>query len=332
MSTEPLFSLRNPLVHDAASPSRAASALAAALVRLHLAADAADQCAVPRASGTRSAALPASVRTAPATEPVVQAGYRTTTVVLTPHMMQAASAEDVGRGGTLALRCTMCHGARGLSEADSPNLAGQYPAVIYKQLQDFKSGARPSAVMAPLVADLSDEDMRDLAAYYAYLPSLPRLPPGRRRPAAANRPRRRADAQHRPLRVLPRRTGQQGRQRVARRPAGRLFAGAARGLRLRSAAQRHQRPDAQRGSQHDAGRDGGRCPLLREPALDRRAACASGRGFSCWTSSGTLPPGPGGQRAGLPAPKSSPDTVDAGFWGGLGSENDPDFRALPRRR
>lgn len=64
----------------------------------------------------------------------------------------------------------MCHGARGLSQADTPNLTGQYPVAIYKELVDFKTGARQSAVMAPLVADLSDKDMRELAAYYAYLP------------------------------------------------------------------------------------------------------------------------------------------------------------------
>ncbi len=49
---------------------------------------------------------------------------------------------------------------------------GEYPVAIYKELLDFKTGARASAVMAPLVADLSDEDMRDLAAYYAYLPRV----------------------------------------------------------------------------------------------------------------------------------------------------------------
>ena len=87
-------------------------------------------------------------------------------------MLDGADAVSIGRGATLALRCTMCHGARGLSEANSPNLAGQYPIAIYKELVDFKTGARISAVMAPLVADLSDGDMRDLAAYYAYLPRL----------------------------------------------------------------------------------------------------------------------------------------------------------------
>jgi cytochrome c553 len=112
------------------------------------------------------------VRTRPGTEAVVQPGYQTTRVELFPGMLAGASAESIGRGATLALRCTMCHGARGLSEANSPNLAGQFPAVIYKQLADFKAGARQSAVMGPLVANLSDADMRDLAAYYAYLPRL----------------------------------------------------------------------------------------------------------------------------------------------------------------
>ncbi len=108
-----------------------------------------------------------------AIEFVVEPTYPTTEVAITSQMLRGASAEAIGRGATLALRCTMCHGARGLSEANTPNLAGQYGVAIYKELQDFKSGARTSAVMAPLVADLSDEDMRDLAAYYAYLPRLP---------------------------------------------------------------------------------------------------------------------------------------------------------------
>jgi len=105
-------------------------------------------------------------------EQIVTANYPTTRVVVIPHMLDNPDAESIGRGATLALRCTMCHGARGLSAANSPNLAGQYPIAIYKQLMDFKTGARVSAVMAPLVADLTAADMRDLAAYYAYLPRL----------------------------------------------------------------------------------------------------------------------------------------------------------------
>jgi cytochrome c553 len=110
------------------------------------------------------------VRNVPSEASIVHADYPTTQVEIDPRMLRGASAESIGRGATLALRCTMCHGARGLSQANSPNLAGQDPVTIYKQLADFKSGARVSAVMAPLAAGLSDADMRDLAAYYAYLP------------------------------------------------------------------------------------------------------------------------------------------------------------------
>jgi cytochrome c553 len=112
------------------------------------------------------------LHTPPSSAQIVTANYPTTRVEMIPQMLNTTDAVAIGRGATLALRCTMCHGARGLSEANSPNLAGQYPAAIYKQLVDFKTGARNSAVMAPLVADLSDANMRDLAAYYGYLPRL----------------------------------------------------------------------------------------------------------------------------------------------------------------
>lgn len=76
----------------------------------------------------------------------------------------------VGRGATLALQCTVCHGARGLSEANAPNLAGQYAEVIVKQLTDYQRGDRSSAIMQALAANLSAPEVRDLAAYYAELP------------------------------------------------------------------------------------------------------------------------------------------------------------------
>jgi len=103
---------------------------------------------------------------------IVTADYSTTRVEVMPHMLDNTNVVSVGHGATLAQRCTMCHGARGLSAANSPNLAGQYPIAIYKQLMDFKAGARVNSVMAPLVRDLTAADMRDLAAYYAYLPRL----------------------------------------------------------------------------------------------------------------------------------------------------------------
>jgi cytochrome c553 len=104
-----------------------------------------------------------------AAEPLDPA-WKVSTVEVTPHLLADANQLSIGRGATLALRCTMCHGERGMSQANSPNLAGQYAIVIYKQLRDFATGARQNAVMSPMVRSLTDQDMRDLSAYYAYLP------------------------------------------------------------------------------------------------------------------------------------------------------------------
>ena len=103
--------------------------------------------------------------------------HRLSEVVLTPTTLAHPSPESIGRGATLAQRCAICHGPTGISRADSPNLAGQYVAVIYKQLLDFRSLARTNAVMSPFAANLSDQDIDDLAAYYAYLPRLPAYHP-----------------------------------------------------------------------------------------------------------------------------------------------------------
>ncbi|CAM2166477.1 Cytochrome c domain-containing protein [Paraburkholderia sacchari] len=108
-------------------------------------------------------------------------GYKVSTVVLTSHMFDNDSTQSIGRGATLSLRCTMCHGPQGMSQANSPNLAGQFASAVYKELLDFQSGARKNAVMTPMAQNLSDQDMRDLAAYYASLPPAARVsgaPPG----------------------------------------------------------------------------------------------------------------------------------------------------------
>ncbi len=167
-SAEPVFSRRNPWFTVSVAIT-AALVLAAALVGFVWLPMLQPQTRLLGLWGAICSAAGALGRL-PATGPVVEPGYRVTAVVFSPGMFRDPSPDSIGRGATLALRCTMCHGARGLSDANSPNLAGQYAAVVYKQLRDFKSGARASAIMAPLVVDLSDRDMRDLAAYYAYLP------------------------------------------------------------------------------------------------------------------------------------------------------------------
>ena len=60
--------------------------------------------------------------------------------------------------------CASCHNADGNSAiAANPKLAQQHPEYIIKQLQEFKSGKRKSAIMKPYASALSDEDMRNVA-------------------------------------------------------------------------------------------------------------------------------------------------------------------------
>lgn len=99
-----------------------------------------------------------------------------TNVVLDRSMVRAGDGASVGRGATLALNCTMCHGAAGMSASNAPNLAGQYPEVVIKELHDYRDGKRTSSVMQALASGLSEQDMRDLAAYYASLPKARTAP------------------------------------------------------------------------------------------------------------------------------------------------------------
>jgi cytochrome c553 len=108
--------------------------------------------------------------------------HRFSEAVITSTTLAHPSQEAIGRGATLAQRCAICHGPTGISQADSPNLAGQYASVIYKELLDFRSGARTNAVMSPFAVNLSDRDLDDLAAYYAYLPRLPAYHPQQQLP------------------------------------------------------------------------------------------------------------------------------------------------------
>jgi cytochrome c553 len=108
--------------------------------------------------------------------PGATASSQGTQVVLERAMAREGGSDAVGRGATLALNCTMCHGAQGMSASNAPNLAGQYPEVVIKQLHDYKSGRRGSPFMEALSKNLSDRDIEDLAAYYAYLPKARTAP------------------------------------------------------------------------------------------------------------------------------------------------------------
>lgn len=82
----------------------------------------------------------------------------------------AFAAGDAEAGKTKSAVCAACHGAEGISQMDIyPNLAGQKAAYLVKQLKAFKAGERNDPIMAPMAMPLSDQDMEDLAAYYASL-------------------------------------------------------------------------------------------------------------------------------------------------------------------
>jgi cytochrome c553 len=82
--------------------------------------------------------------------------------------MPAMAAGDTSAGKGKAAICAACHGADGNSPSNMfPKLAGQGEAYLIKQMSEFKDGTRENAVMAPMVAALTEQDMADLAAYFA---------------------------------------------------------------------------------------------------------------------------------------------------------------------
>ena len=81
----------------------------------------------------------------------------------------AATQPDLAKGEAIATQvCVACHsvdGSRGLPA--NPILQGQHPEYLVKQLHDFKSGARNNAIMKGFAMTLSDQDMKNVSAFYA---------------------------------------------------------------------------------------------------------------------------------------------------------------------
>lgn len=77
------------------------------------------------------------------------------------------AAGDAAAGKTKAAACAACHGTDGNSaNPEWPKLAGQHAPYLVKQLANFKAGERTNAMMAPMAAPLSEQDMADLAAFF----------------------------------------------------------------------------------------------------------------------------------------------------------------------
>ena len=80
----------------------------------------------------------------------------------------AHAAGSVERGQEKSATCVACHGEAGIATAPQwPNLAGQYTDYLEHALLAYRSGARQNAVMQGFAAQLTDEDIEDLAAYFS---------------------------------------------------------------------------------------------------------------------------------------------------------------------
>lgn len=89
-------------------------------------------------------------------------------VALATVALPARAAGDAAAGQARAVTCAACHGVDGNSlNPEWPSLAGQHESYIVKQLQAFKSGARQNVLMSGQAMALSDQDMADIAAYFA---------------------------------------------------------------------------------------------------------------------------------------------------------------------
>jgi cytochrome c553 len=85
----------------------------------------------------------------------------------------AKSSARIGRGKEKSATCTACHGEAGISSMPNwPILAGQHEDYLKQALHQYKIGNRKDPVMAGQVVNLTEEDIKDLAAYFAAQPGL----------------------------------------------------------------------------------------------------------------------------------------------------------------
>ena len=86
-----------------------------------------------------------------------------------------ATAEGNAQAGAAkAALCAACHGQKGISSNPLwPNLVGQQQTYLANQIKAFRDGQRTDVSMQPFVANLTDQDIEDLAAHYASLSPCP---------------------------------------------------------------------------------------------------------------------------------------------------------------
>lgn len=105
---------------------------------------------------------------APTKQPTRGQVRRLFLLVLMGLMSCLAHAGDAAAGKAKASICAGCHGSDGNSSNPQwPKLAGQHETYLVIAIKAYQSGARKNPMMQPMVAGLGDQDIQDLAAYFA---------------------------------------------------------------------------------------------------------------------------------------------------------------------
>jgi len=92
-----------------------------------------------------------------------------TAIIALAGAIGTAQAADAAAGKAKATACAGCHGPSGEGVGQNPALAGIPQAKFVQAMKDYKSGKRPNPVMKNFAAPLDDNDVANLAAYYASL-------------------------------------------------------------------------------------------------------------------------------------------------------------------
>ncbi|WP_431857000.1 c-type cytochrome [Azospirillum sp.] len=115
------------------------------------------------------------MRVRPPSRPAVRLATAGLLLALWPAFAQAG---DPQAGRRKAGQCQTCHGLDGVAKIpQAPNLAGQQELYLKKALTDYKTGARRNEMMSLVAPALSEQDIDDLAAYYAAIPVEVKAPP-----------------------------------------------------------------------------------------------------------------------------------------------------------
>ncbi|MDD5276118.1 MAG: c-type cytochrome [Methylovulum sp.] len=86
-----------------------------------------------------------------------------------PAVSSGGDAALASAGAAKSAMCLGCHGAKAQGNGQFPRLAGQQPEYLLAQLKGFKEGSRKNGMMQAIVANLSEQDMQQLAAYFGGL-------------------------------------------------------------------------------------------------------------------------------------------------------------------